>query len=1127
MKILWKALPLFFACLLTTALAHNISVQVWLSPSPLSARDSAAYESLERLAASHQFSVDSSSNPSSLETSNLQNRQVVLFLNRTGADLNATQRADIESFVGVGGGFVGIHEGALSTPGWAAFDTLLGASLGSLLASQPMTILNTDKVHPATAELPFRHAWDGPWYDFTQGPRGQAHILLSVRLLPGSSFSGEHPVSWARQFGRGRVFATTLGANADDYSTHYLEDHLIGAIEWAGAAQDGDPRVTTAEYFDQSVLADNIEGCMAIDVASDGRVFYAEKKGKINLWNPQSQSSKRILDWSNTGPDHKVFSPFENGIFGMALAPGFPQVPYIYIHYSFTGTNPWGPGTGQQRVSRLVVIGDSIDASSEEVLLEYDFDRDAQIHSGGCLAFDLDGNLFIAAGDNCAYGTGATLNPYNPVDERPGNSLYDAQRTAGNSADFRGKILRITPSAVLGGGYTLPAGNLFSPTDSTLGEIYIMGVRNPFKICVDPNTGWLAWGDVGPDATAYDSLRGPIGRDEYNVAKQAGYYGWPYMLANNLPFREYDFATNTSGAWNDPNQLVNNSPNNTGIRQLPVAMPALMWMRKTIFTPEWPELGTGNVTAMAGAFYQYDSAISDPNKLPEYYDGTLFIMDWTRNWIKTVRLDSAGEVVKIEPFLDSLGFIGPMDLKVGPDGALYLMEWRTDKWGGTTSRIIQIRYAAEGRSPIAIANVDKNNGSAPLGVQLDGSDSYDPDGMALNYNWDFGDGSPSATGMNPGHIFAQEGVYTVTLEVENTDGKTGQTELTVTVGNTRPVVSIAYPVDGGFFGWNEMVDFSLSVSDLEDGSTTAGTIDCGDIVAQVLLGHDAHAHPSAPFTTCEDSFSTSPEGHVTYEDELYILFQAQYTDTAPSGTGSLMGSAIHLLHPKRKQAEHFSSQKGIVKVPTMDSLSLLDLAVVSDSAWFTITPMNLRRLSSLQLRLSGSGGQFELWKGAIGQNGQRVISEPLPVTMGDQDYVTSAPMGFIDPTGTDEYYFLFLKDGRGRAARINWFEFEGPGVSVANDNFLPSPKLQAAPITWKAWPNPAESRLWLEVQGQAGELDVQVMDNQGRVLKHKTGRLLTNSPWKTAFELEGLAAGLYFIRVAHEGFVGFEKVVIR
>ena len=107
------------------------------------------------------------------------------------------------------------------------------------------------------------------------------------------------------------------------------------------------------------------------------------------------------------------------------------------------------------------------------------------------------GNLYLTTGDD--------TNPfessgYSPLDERTNrNPQYDAQRSAGNTNDLRGKLLRIKPQP--DGTYTIPSGNLFAPgTARTRPEIYAMGFRNPFRMSVDKATGIVYLGDYGPDA---------------------------------------------------------------------------------------------------------------------------------------------------------------------------------------------------------------------------------------------------------------------------------------------------------------------------------------------------------------------------------------------------------------------------------------------------------------------------------------------------------------------------------------------------------------------------------------------------------------------------------------------------
>ena len=288
------------------------------------------------------------------------------------------------------------------------------------------------------------------------------------------------------------------------------------------------------------------------------------------------------------------------------------------------------------------------------------------------------GDLYISAGDN--------TNPFDssgfaPIDERAGRSPWDAQKSASNCNDLRGKILRIHPQP--NGTYTIPAGNLFAPgTPLTRPEIYVMGCRNPFRMAVDETTGWLYWGEVGPDASADVSSRGPKGYDEWNQARSAGNYGWPYFVANNKAYIDYDFAMGTSGAAFNPSAPVNNSPNNTGPLNLPPAQSAWLWYPYDS-SVEFPELNaSGGRTAMGGPVYHYKTNVVMGTKLPAYFDQTLFIWEWSRDYIKEVKIDDDGSVLKINPFLSSFQFNRPIDLKIGPDGVLYLIEWGTGFGGG-------------------------------------------------------------------------------------------------------------------------------------------------------------------------------------------------------------------------------------------------------------------------------------------------------------------------------------------------------------------------------------------------------------------------------------------------------------
>lgn len=444
----------------------------------------------------------------------------------------------------------------------------------------------------------------------------------------------------------------------------------------APPGSEGPVNDTTAGHFRKVVLAraDQMTDPMELAVASDGRVFFVEREGAVKLWNPNT-GRVQMVGFVPTWATHN------EGMMGIALDPNFDRNGWLYVYDS-----PLGPENHNQ-VMRFTVRGNEIDPASKKVLLTVETDRSHCCHSGGSLAFGPDGSLYIGTGDN--------MNPhasdgFAPMDERPGRKGFDSQGSAANTQDLRGKVLRIKPQP--DGTYTIPQGNLFPDGKGGRPEIFAMGTRNAFRLNVDQETGWVYWGDVGPDSGTDNPERGPQSYDEINQGRVAGNYGWPYFVGNNRPYRDYDFATGESGPYFDPAHPVNDSPNNTGARVLPPAVKPLIWYP---YGPseEFPELGTGGRVAMAGPVYHYDPEHVGPYGLPAAYDGSLFIYDWARGWIKEVELDADGHVQEIKPFLSDMEFHRPMDMELGPDGSLYMLEWGTDYEGSNDDvQLIRIEY---------------------------------------------------------------------------------------------------------------------------------------------------------------------------------------------------------------------------------------------------------------------------------------------------------------------------------------------------------------------------------------------------------------------------------------------------
>ena len=187
-----------------------------------------------------------------------------------------------------------------------------------------------------------------------------------------------------------------------------------------------------------------------------------------------------------------------------------------------------------------------------------------------------------------------------------------------------------------------------------------MGCRNPYRISVDQKTGYLYWGDVGPDAGEEKPERGPRGHDEVNQARGPGFFGWPYFVGDNKAYLDYDFASQKSGLKFDAGNPVNLSVNNSGRKELPAAQPAFIWYPYAA-SPEFPIVGEGGRNAMAGpVFYKEDFAQLE-NRFPDYFDKKLFVYDWIRDWVLIVTMNEKGDLLNIEPFMASTEFTNIMD----------------------------------------------------------------------------------------------------------------------------------------------------------------------------------------------------------------------------------------------------------------------------------------------------------------------------------------------------------------------------------------------------------------------------------------------------------------------------------
>ncbi|GAB2555057.1 PQQ-dependent sugar dehydrogenase [Spirosoma areae] len=555
--------------------------------------------------------------------------------------------------------------------------------------------------------------------------------------------------------------------------------------------------------FTKTVLSNDLNEPMELAVAPDGRVFFVERGGKFYMYDPVQKKTRLLHDFPV-----KAVEKYLNGLLGMTIDPNFSKNHYLYFFYTIQDSQQT-----KQRIARFIVRDDNtLDLASEKPIIEFPIDLEVSAHTGGSMTWDRHGNLFISTGDNTVPFESSG---FAPIDQRDGRLTFDAQRSAGNPNDLRGKILRIHVEA--DGSYTIPEGNLFPKgTPATRPEIYVMGCRNPYRISVDPATSIVYWGEIGPDSGT-DGEQGPRGYDEFNQAKKAGNYGWPYFVGNSKPYHQYDFATKAVGPLFDPNAPVNNSPNNTGAKQLPPTTKAMVWYPYNK-SDEFPELGVGGRCAMGGPVYHFDAALQSKTKLPAYYDKALFMYDWMRNWVFAVRLDEQQNFQLLERFMPARGdFRRPVDMEIGPEGSMYMLEYGS-VYGidNEDARLVRVDFNPGNRAPVAAITAKDTIGLAPLSVAFT-STSYDYDKDQLRYQWRFEGNTVASTQASPTYTFRKNGIYKARLTVTDPAGKSSTDTLTIKVGNTMPQVAISTTDNGTFFFPNQTpFRYSVAVSDKED-----------------------------------------------------------------------------------------------------------------------------------------------------------------------------------------------------------------------------------------------------------------------------------------------------------------------
>ncbi len=165
-------------------------------------------------------------------------------------------------------------------------------------------------------------------------------------------------------------------------------------------------------------------------------------------------------------------------------------------------------------------------------------------------------------------------------------------------------------------------------------------------------------------------------------------------------------------------------------------------------------------------------------------------------------------------------------------------------------------------------------GPTPLSVTFSSAGSFDPDGQALTYEWDFGDGSIS-TDQNPTHIFTTRGNRVVSLVVmDSLRERSDAAQTTIMVDNHVPTLMFSMPTNNSNYKVGDTIAFSGSASDIEDGTIS------NLIQWTVQLHHGNHVHPNfVIYNGASGSFVVPDHGDDSWLEICAVAFDLNNTSS--------------------------------------------------------------------------------------------------------------------------------------------------------------------------------------------------------------------------------------------------------
>ncbi|MGI8686027.1 MAG: PQQ-dependent sugar dehydrogenase [Acidimicrobiales bacterium] len=717
-----------------------------------------------------------------------------------------------------------------------------------------------------------------------------------------------------------------------------------------GATLSSSPAPTTAATvpagFSEAVVFSGLVNPTAVRFAPDGRVFVAEKRGVIKVFDNLSDPTATVFADLRTN----VHSFWDRGLLGLALDPDLATRPYVYALYTHDaaigGTAPrWGtagadsdpcpappggPGaTGDGcvvsgRLSRLQIGAGNVMTGSENVLIE-DWCQQYPSHSVGTVMFGPDKKLYVSAGDGASFtfvDYGQKGQPLNPCGDPPagtggaqsppaaeGGALRSQDlRTGGDPAGLDGAILRVDPDT----GAAAAGNPNAASADANARRIIAHGLRNPFRMTFRPGTeeiwvgdvGWSDWEEINQVGDANDGVVENFGWPCYEGGqRQSGYDAADLTLCEQL------YA---SGGVTSPYFNYHHS--------------------ERVVPGESCPTGGSSLAGVAYRFYGGGS-------YPAEYDGALFVADYSRKCIWVMSPNASGKPNTGARKTFVAGAANPVDLQTGPEGDLFYVDFdggtiRRIRYGTTSPASCPVgQFSAEYfpnktlTAPFTTTqcetaiNYDWVQGGPATGVGVDNfsvrwTGTFDfsaatytfttraddgirlwLDGALVIDNWV--DQAATTTTANRVISAGQHVVKVEYYEYGNTASASAGWQ-TAAGTNQAPAATITAPLTSTTWQVGDQIAFSGSATDPEQGQLPASALSWS-----VVLNHcpsTCHTHPIQDFPGVAGGTFTAQD----HEYPSHLEFRLTATDA-----GGLTDTKNVLMYPRTVPLTFQSSPSGL------------------------------------------------------------------------------------------------------------------------------------------------------------------------------------------------------------------------